>query len=218
MTDKVPAGVVRGDDGKLRCKQPNDSVEYRQYHDCEWGVPVDNDIRLYEKICLEGFQSGLSWFTILKKRENFRAAFDDFDFEKVAKYTDKDIKRLIANEGIIRNRQKIESTINNAQRACELLEEYDSLAAYFWQYEPKPESRPSKIDLDTFTKLTQTPESEALSKDLKQRGWTYVGAITAYAFMQALGMVNDHIEGCEFRNRITQLRQDFVRPTMKSKK
>jgi DNA-3-methyladenine glycosylase I len=169
------------------------------YHDNEWGFPVRDDRRLFEKICLEGFQCGLSWRTILNKRENFRRAFAGFDFEKVARFTARDAARLLKDAGIVRHRGKIESAINNAKRALELREEFGSLTAYFWRFEPDPASRPPRITREVLRQLASSPESKALSKDLKRRGWTFVGPTTVYAFMQAMGLVNDHIEGCWVR-------------------
>jgi len=187
---------------------------YRAYHDTEWGYPVTDDQRLFEKICLEGFQSGLSWLTILRKRENFRAAFSQFDFYQVAKFGKRDISRLLGDAGIVRHRGKITSTINNAARACELVEECGSLAAYFWSHEPAAEARPGKCDWSTLRQITRSPESTALSKDLKKRGWTFIGPTTAYAFMQAMGLVNDHIEGCAERVKVEIIRSQFQRPKM----
>ncbi len=165
-----------------------------RYHDEEWGKPVYDDVRLFEKICLEGFQAGLSWLTILRKRDNFRAAFDGFNFKKVATYKDREIEELMHNAGIIRHRGKIEATINNAQRALEIINEHGSLSNYFWDFKPYVSTRTVKNMADIPSK---TPESTALSKDLKRRGWKFVGPTTVYAFMQAMGMVNDHIEGCD---------------------
>ncbi|MCG6156943.1 DNA-3-methyladenine glycosylase I [Rubinisphaera sp. ICM_H10] len=179
-----------------------------QYHDREWGCPVDDDRTLFEKICLEGFQSGLSWLTILRKREGFRKAFKNFEFDKVAKFGPDDIERLVQNAAIVRHRKKIESTINNAQRARELVDEYGSLAAFFWQYEPEVRKPPRTLS-DVAGK---TPESTALSKDLKRRGWSFVGPTTCYAFMQAMGMVNDHLKDCSRRTEVERLRAEFQRP------
>jgi len=201
-------GLVVGEDGRCRCWWAGDKADYVAYHDDEWGVPVDDDRKLFEKICLEGFQSGLSWLTILRKRENFRAAFAGFDFERVATYTDADVERLLQDAGIVRHRRKIESVINNAGRACELIEEFGSLADYFWQYEPDEKARPERCDYETLRLLSKTEASAAMSKDLKKRGWSYVGPTTAYAFMQSMGIVNDHVEGCEWRSRIEELRQE----------
>jgi DNA-3-methyladenine glycosylase I len=172
---------------------------YMRYHDEEWGKPVRDDRRLFEKICLEGFQAGLSWLTILRKREHFRSAFSDFNFDKVARYTSKDVTRLLKDEGIIRHRGKIESTINNAQRAIALRKEEGSLAEYFWRWQPENSSRPKRITPDVLKTMATTPESTALSKDLRKRGWTFVGPTTVYAFMQAMGLVNDHVDDCSFR-------------------
>jgi DNA-3-methyladenine glycosylase I len=172
---------------------------YRDYHDHEWGFPVTDDRRLFEKICLEGFQSGLSWITILKKRENFRAGFANFDLGQVARFGDADIARLLADAGIVRHRGKIEAAIHNARCAEKLLESERSLAAYFWKFEPPPHARPQRVTRETLRAMTQCPESVALSKDLKQRGWKFVGPTTIYAFMQAMGLVNDHEEDCFVR-------------------
>jgi len=187
MTDHL----ITGADGRARCAWCGDDAQYIRYHDTEWGRPVTGDIRLFEKICLEGFQAGLSWLTILRKRENFRSAFDGFDFGKVALYGEAEIDRCLGDAGIIRHRGKIEATINNAARAIEMAEEFGSLSDYFWRWKPEGESDPMRAT---------SPESVALSKDLKTRGWTFVGPTTCYAFMQAMGMVNDHIEGCSFRD------------------
>ena len=173
---------------------------YIAYHDQEWGRPVTDDRRLFEKICLEGFQSGLSWITILRKRDHFRAAFHGFDIDRVARYTARDVDRLLKNEGIVRHRGKIESTINNAKRARELQQERGSLSDYFWQWEPESSSRPRRITKQVLMTMATTAESTALSKDLRTRGWTFVGPTTIYAFMQAMGLVNDHVETCDFRN------------------
>jgi len=195
-----------------RCPWASDDGLYRQYHDLEWGRPVAQDIRLFEKICLEGFQSGLSWLTILKKRENFRKAFDGFDFHRISLYSDADIDRLLADAGIVRHRGKIVSTINNAVRAIDLQREFGSLAAYFWTFEPKPEDRPDTLTWEVLMTMAQTDASRALSKDLKKRGWSFVGPTTCYAFMQAMGMVNDHIETCFCRHSAETERTNFVRP------
>ena len=191
--------LVRGPDGVARCCWCASDELYRAYHDEEWGFPQRDDRRLFEKICLEGFQSGLSWLTILKKRENFRRAFAEFEFERVARFTPRKVEALLQDAGIVRHRGKIESVIHNATCALELVGEKGSLAAYFWSFEPAPEARPKKLTWDVLVKLSQTPESKALSKDLKRRGWSYVGPTTMYAFMQAMGLVNDHLEGCAVR-------------------
>jgi DNA-3-methyladenine glycosylase I len=172
---------------------------YVRYHDEEWGKPVTDDRRLFEKICLEGFQSGLSWLTILRKREHFRQAFRDFDFAKVARFTARDVTRLLGNAGIVRHRGKIESTINNARRAMVLRAECGSLSEYFWRWRPDAASRPKRITRAILTGLSTSAESVALSKDLKARGWTFVGPTTCYAFMQAMGLVNDHLHDCDFK-------------------
>jgi DNA-3-methyladenine glycosylase I len=205
-------GLITGDDGKDRCFWHGNLPEYLRYHDEEWGRPVINDIRLFEKICLEGFQSGLSWLTILRKRENFRAAFAGFDFEKVALFDDADIERCVGDAGIIRHRGKIVSTINNARRAIEMRGEFGSLAHYFWSHEPQPDDRPAMVDYPTLSANPTTPTSVRISKDLKKRGWSFVGPTTVYAFMQAMGLVNDHIEGCYCRDGVEAMRRDLVRP------
>ncbi len=184
---------------KTRCPWCGDDPLYRAYHDTEWGFPVRDDQRLFEKISLEGFQSGLSWLTILRKRENFRRAFDGFDVEKVARYTPRKVEKLVVDAGIIRHRGKIESTINNAARCADLIDEFGSLSAFVWRYEPEPAKRPKSVTLATLKSVTFTPESTALSKDLKKRGWSFVGPTTMYAFMQAMGLVNDHLDDCFVR-------------------
>ena len=200
------SATVKGTDGKLRCKWCEAAPEFLNYHDTEWGFPVENDFRLFEKICLEGFQSGLSWRTILVKRENFRAVFHNFDFKKVAKFTQRDVTRLLKNEGIVRHRGKIEAVINNAKRAKEMVKEEGSLAAFFWRYEPntKKLAKPQTISI--------SEESTALSKDLKKLGWKFVGPTTAYAFMQAMGMINDHVANCVTRKKVESARKKFKRP------
>jgi len=204
--------LIVGEDGKRRCFWGASTPEYAAYHDREWGRPVVDDKRLFEKICLEGFQSGLSWLTILRKRENFRSAFAGFDFEKVARFGARDVNRLLKDAGIVRHRGKIESTINNAKRALDLVDERGSLAAYFWSFEPDPKSRPGKFDWQTLRAMASTPESTALSKDLKKRGWSFVGPTTVCAFMQAMGLVNDHLDRCHCRKEIEKARKAFVRP------
>ncbi len=174
------------------------------YHDHEWGYPVTDDYRLFEKLCLEGFQAGLSWRTILSKRDNFRAAFHQFDFHRIAEFTDREVEALLQNAGIVRHRGKIEAVINNAQRARELVDKEGSLAAYVWRFEPQNTPSPQ-------TRST-SPESNALSKDLKKKGWKFVGPTTAYAFMQAMGLVNDHVEGCYTRSKVAQVKAQFERP------
>jgi len=205
-------GLIQAENGVIRCWWPGEDAEYQRYHDVEWGQPVTDDLRLFEKICLEGFQSGLSWLTILRKRENFRAAFAGFDFNAVARFDDADIARLLADAGIIRHRGKIVSTINNAARAIDLKREFGTLAAYFWRFEPKPEERPTHFTKAELRAASQTPASTRLSKDLKKRGWSFVGPTTCYAFMQAMGMVNDHLEGCHCRAPLELRRAEFRRP------
>jgi DNA-3-methyladenine glycosylase I len=195
-----------------RCWWPGDDALYRRYHDEEWGAPVIDDRRLFEKICLEGFQAGLSWLTILRKRARFRSAFANFDIDRVARFGARDIERLLNDEGIVRHRGKIVSTINNARCAAGVRDEFGSLAAYFWRWEPDPGARPKRVTRDALMQLTQTPASIALSKDLKRRGWTFVGPTTMYAFMQAMGLVNDHLEGCASRLGVERARAALARP------
>ncbi|MGB5374010.1 MAG: DNA-3-methyladenine glycosylase I [Polyangiales bacterium] len=205
---RSPQGLVRGDDGLARCWWAASTRDYAAYHDEEWGWPVHDDVRLFEKICLEGFQSGLSWLTILRKRENFRKAFADFDYHRVARFNRRSVERLLEDAGIVRHRGKIESTINNAKRAIELEGEYGSLSAFFWEYRPPAEERPRRMTQGALMKLSKTPTSAALSKELKQRGWSFVGPTTLYAFMQAMGLVNDHLEGCFTREPIAKSQCD----------
>ena len=205
-------GLTKEPDGKTRCWWHGGHADYITYHDEEWGRPVADDHRLFEKICLEGFQAGLSWLTILRKRENFRESFAGFDFEEVAGFSSRRVEKLLKNEGIVRHRGKIESTINNARRAVQMAEEFGSLGAYFWSHEPSVDQRPAFCDHATLKELGKTPESTALSKDLKKRGWSFVGPTTLYAFMQAMGMVNDHLEGCHSRRSAEQARKRFRRP------
>ena len=207
----LPEGLFRfEEDGLARCAWCQATPGYRHYHDHEWGFPVTDDRRLFEKICLEGFQSGLSWLTILNKRENFRRAFDQFDAERVASYTLGDVDRLLADAGIVRHRGKIESTINNAKRVLELRREFGSLAAYAWQHEPAARSRLKHVTWAALKAMTTSAESVAMSKDLKKRGWTFVGPTTVYAFMQAMGLVNDHVEGCSVREPALCVRAELV--------
>lgn len=193
-----------GPDGKERCRWCGSAPEYPAYHDAEWGFPVSDDRRLFEKLSLEGFQSGLSWRTILAKRENFRRAFHDFDFDRVARFTEKDVERLLQDAGIIRHRGKIEAAINNAQKARELVKAEGSLAAFIWRYEPKKQAPPQTA--------STSAESIALSKELKKRGWKFVGPTTVYAFMQAMGLINDHATGCVIRAKAAKARKDFSVP------
>ncbi|MBX7185308.1 MAG: DNA-3-methyladenine glycosylase I [Vicinamibacteria bacterium] len=205
-------GLVRGDDGRVRCGWSGSDPLYRRYHDREWGRPVKDDVRLFEKLSLEGFQSGLSWITILRKRENFRSAFAGFDLETVAAFKARDVNRLLQDAGIVRHRGKIESTINNARRALELREEFGSLARFYWSHEPPAKERPEVLDLARLRAMSETGASKRLSKDLRKRGFSFVGPTTAYAFMQAMGLVNDHLEGCECRAEVEALRRRFRRP------
>ncbi len=195
-----------GPDGQSRCRWCGSAPEFLDYHDKEWGFPVSDEHRLFEKLCLEGFQSGLSWRTILAKREHFRTAFHGFDFDRVARFKPADVERLLQNEGIVRHRGKIEATINNAQRAQELVKQEGSLAAFIWRYEP------DAADLATPQTASTSAASVALSKELKKRGWKFVGPTTVYAFMQAMGLINDHAEGCAMRAKANQARQRFKRP------
>jgi DNA-3-methyladenine glycosylase I len=205
-------GLARGEDGVTRCFWGDSAPEYRAYHDNEWGFPVADDRRLFEKLCLEGFQSGLSWLTILRKRDGFRKAFAGFDFEQVARFGARDVKRLLGDASIVRHRGKIEATINNAKRAVELVDEEGSLAAYVWRFEPDAASRPKQFTWAALLELAQTEESRALAKDLKRRGWRFVGPTTVYAFMQAMGLVNDHVDGCDARKQADRARAAFAVP------
>jgi DNA-3-methyladenine glycosylase I len=195
-----------------RCPWAGDDPLYQHYHDHEWGRPVTSDTRLFEKICLEGFQSGLSWITILRKRERFREVFHGFDIPKVAAMSEADIETLLGDTGIIRHRGKIAATINNARRALSVQEEFGSLAAYFWRFETPPEHRPSDLSWDSLRKLAQTEASVRLSKDLRKRGFAFVGPTTCYAFMQAMGLVNDHVEACFCRPEAEAERNALIRP------
>ena len=206
-------GIAVGEDRRRRCWWSGDDPLYRTYHDDEWGRPVRADRRLFEKLSLEGFQSGLSWITILRKRESFRAAFADFDHAAVARFTRRDVTRLMNDASIVRNRSKIEATIDNARRCDDLISEFGSLAAYAWRFEPRAATRPAKIDQATLSKLSITAESIAMSKDLRRRGWSFVGPTTVYAFMQAMGLVNDHLFGCGVRNEVERQRRAFKRPS-----
>lgn len=198
----VQHGLQTDKTGMTRCFWCMSDPLYVAYHDREWGFPVFDDMRLFEKICLEGFQSGLSWLTILRKRENFREAFENFAIEKVARFTRRDVNRLLKNSGIVRHRGKIESTINNARCALELIEECGSLALYTWRFEPPPKTRTTRLTWAMLLQKATTPQSIAMSKDLKKRGWSFVGPTTIYAFMQAMGLVNDHISGCMVREKV----------------
>lgn len=194
------ARVITGEDGIARCWWGAGDPGYRRYHDREWGRPVADDRRLFEKLCLEGFQSGLSWLIILRKRDNFRKAFNAFDIRAVARFDGRRVRRLLADPGIVRNRAKIEATVNNARRCLELRDEFGSLAAYVWSYEPRARTGGEE-------------QAKALSKDLKRRGWTFVGPTTVYAFMQAMGLVNDHLKQCHFHQEVERARAGFRRPS-----
>jgi len=196
-----------------RCWWAVGSESYRVYHDKEWGRPTLDDRWIFEKLCLEGFQSGLSWLTILNKRENFQEAFANFEVEELARFNRRNVERLMNNAGIVRHRGKIESAINNAKRARELREEFGSLAAFVWQFEPPAQSRPKKVTRTALMKLSKTPESVVLSKELKKRGWSFVGPTTVYAFMQAAGIVNDHLHWCAAHGPCAIARQEFRVPS-----
>jgi DNA-3-methyladenine glycosylase I len=203
-----PAGIVVGADAVARCSWADSAPEYRAYHDSEWGFPVAEDRRLFEKLCLEGFQAGLSWLTILRKRDNFRRAFAGFDYTIVAGFGDDDVARLLSDAGIIRHRGKIEATINNAGRAVELVAQEGSLAHFVWSFEPRSHAR----RLNAGELLGATDESRALAREFKRRGWRFVGPTTVYAFMQAMGLVNDHLTGCHARATADGAREAFTRP------
>ncbi len=207
----TPDGIVRSDDGVARCWWGDSAPEYRAYHDTEWGVPVADDVRLFEKLSLEGFQAGLSWLTILRKREAFRRAFAGFEFERVARFTERDVERLLGDASIVRHRGKIEAVINNARRAVELVDAEGSLAAYIWRFEPV--QRAALLDRAGLAALAQTAQSRALARDLKRRGWRFVGPTTVYAFMQAMGLVNDHLDGCDAAPAVERARARFRRPS-----
>ena len=204
INDMSESELLSGDDGKPRCAWCAGHDDYVAYHDAEWGFPVADDMRLFEKLCLEGFQAGLSWLTILRKREAFRRSFAGFDFKRIARFGPRHVELMLEDASIVRHRGKIESTIGNARRAISLADEFGSMAAYVWRYEPEPASGPSR--------RTTSPEAIALSKDLKKRGFTFVGPTTTYAFMQAMGLVNDHLKGCSARLLAESARKAFRRP------
>ena len=212
MANQTKPILIKGSGKKNRCWWCGDDPQYVDYHDNEWGNPVFDDHRLFEKICLEGFQAGLSWLTILRKRDNFRNAFSSFDFVKVSKYKTRDVERLLKNAGIVRHRGKIESTINNAKRAIEMKKAHGSLASYFWQFEPKK----SPLIKTSNDLVAITTESTLLSKDLKKLGWSFVGPTTCYAFMQAMGMVNDHVQSCRFRSKCNMSKAAKIEAIKKS--
>jgi DNA-3-methyladenine glycosylase I len=208
----VNDGIAIGEDGRHRCSWGTSTDDYIAYHDAEWGFPVADDRRLFEKICLEGFQSGLSWLTILRKRDAFRAAFAGFDAARVADFGEDDVARLLADAGIVRHGGKIRSTINNARCVLEVVEECGSLAAYVWSFEAAAERPPEAATIDWRRANTTSPESVAMAKDLKRRGFSFVGPTTVYAFMQAMGLVNDHLDGCFVREQVEAARAAFVPP------
>lgn len=201
---------MTGPDGQRRCRWCLAAPEFLAYHDKEWGFPVDDDRRLFEKLCLEGFQSGLSWRTILAKRENFRAAFDGFDFNRIAAFTETDVERLLQDDGIVRHRGKIAAVINNARRAQELVKQNGSLAAYVWRFEPRVEKLVEELAAPQTASISAA--SIALSKELKRRGWSFVGPTTVHAFMQAMGLINDHADGCVVREEAAHARAAFHPP------
>jgi DNA-3-methyladenine glycosylase I len=209
----LPTGISEEPDGIARCWWGAGDELYRTYHDTEWGRPVADDRTLFEKLSLEGFMAGLSWLTILRKREHFRRAFANFEASAIASFGPTDVERLLADAGIVRHRGKIEAVINNARRCLELGDEFGSLAAYSWGFEPDAAARPGAFDHATLTAVTFSPEAEAMSRDLKRRGWAFVGPTTVYSFMEAMGLVNDHLTGCAVRPVVEAARAAFVRPT-----
>ncbi len=206
------SGVITDEDGISRCWWCVSDPLYESYHDDEWGRPVADDARLFEKISLEGFQSGLSWLTILRKRENFRRAFKSFDIASVARFNHRSVERLLLDAGIVRHRGKIEATINNAKRCLSLIDEFGSLNAYVWSFEPAERPRSATANWAALIEMGTSPEATAMSKDLKRRGWSFVGPTTVYAFMEAMGLVNDHVNGCVFRAQVEDERSRFRRP------
>ena len=208
---KIPkSGASFGSDGVVRCWWSVGDPVYENYHDHEWGRPVADDTRLFEKLCLEGFQSGLSWLTILRKRENFRKAFRSFDIEAVARFNTRSVERLLLDAGIVRNRAKIEATINNARQCLMLIDEFGSLASYVWSFEPKKRSAPK--DWASLVERGESQEAKAMSKDLKHREWSFIGPTTVYSFMEAMGLVNDHVRKCHFHQEVEKARAAFARP------
>lgn len=217
VAPRLPPGVIRGEDGVARCGWCGADPGYRAYHDAEWGMPVAADARLFEKLCLEGFQAGLSWLTILRKRTHFRRAFRSFEIDAVARMGARDVGRLLRDPGIVRHRGKIEAALGNARRAAELRAEFGSLAAYLWRFEPEPGSRerPRRVTRAALAKLSESPASRALSGDLRRRGWRFVGPTTCYAFLQGVGVVNDHVEGCHARAAAERERARFRVPALR---
>jgi DNA-3-methyladenine glycosylase I len=214
--ESPPQGITTEPDGVPRCWWGAGDEVYRTYHDSEWGRPVSEDRTLFEKLSLEGFMAGLSWLTILRKRENFRRAFANFEADEIAGFGPSDVERLLADAGIVRHRGKIEAVINNARRCIELRDELGSLAAYAWSFEPDPSSRPAGLDHEALTAITFNPEAKAMSRDLKRRGWAFVGPTTVYSFMEAMGLVNDHLDGCATRPIVDAARASFARPAARS--
>jgi DNA-3-methyladenine glycosylase I len=209
---RLPDGVASGPDGAPRCAWCLASPEYVRYHDDEWGWPSADEVPLFEKLCLEGFQAGLSWLTILRKRPAFRAAFARFDPDRLARFGARDVARLLRDEGIVRHRGKIEAAIQNARALLALRADVGSFAAHVWRFAPADGARPRRLTLRALRALSSTPESTALSKDLLRRGFRFVGPTTVYAFMQAKGLVNDHLEGCVARPRVERARERFELP------
>jgi DNA-3-methyladenine glycosylase I len=209
---RTASGVAAGDDGIVRCWWCVGDPLLQRYHDLEWGRPVADDPKIFEKLCLEGFQSGLSWLTILRKRDNFRKAFKSFDIPTVARFNARSVERLLQDPGIVRNRAKIEATINNARRCLALVKEFGSLATYVWSFEPDGDSRPERLDRATLMELTTDEAATAMSKDLKRRGWSFVGPTTVYSMMESIGLVNDHLSECAFRDEVERARASFRRP------
>jgi DNA-3-methyladenine glycosylase I len=214
MSARLPPGLVRGEDSVVRCAWGSGDPLYRAYHDDEWGRPVGDDVRLFEKLCLEGFQAGLAWITILRKREAFRRAFRGFEIDRVARMGERDVARLLQDAGIVRHRGKIEAAIANARAARAIRGELGSLAAFVWRFEPASDGpeRPRRVTRASLARLTESPASRALSKELRARGFRFVGPTTMYAFMQAMGLVNDHVEGCRARPEALRARARFRRP------
>ncbi|MCR9094937.1 MAG: DNA-3-methyladenine glycosylase I [bacterium] len=202
-------------DPRRRCSWCGEHADYQAYHDTEWGFPVDDDRRLFEKLCLEGFQSGLSWLTILRKRDNFRKAFSDFDFDRIARWNERSVERLLGDAGIVRHRGKIEATLANAKQARALRAEFGSLAAFFWSFEPDDADRPTRLDEGSLLAVSQTDASRAMARALKKRGFRFFGPTTAYAFMQSMGIVNDHAATCDTRAEVERARASFRRPRPK---
>jgi DNA-3-methyladenine glycosylase I len=209
---RTASGVVAGEDGIPRCWWCVGDPLLESYHDLEWGRPVADDRRIFEKLCLEGFQSGLSWLTILRKRENFRRAFKSFDIAAVARFNARSVERLLLDSGIVRNRAKVEATIGNARSCAAVVKEFGSLAAYVWSFEPGADTRPGRLDRAALSEMTTTEAATAMSKDLKRRGWSFVGPTTIYSMMQSIGLVNDHVTDCALRDEVEREREGFRRP------